>query len=193
MAQSGTKEDFEALAKEVRYLRDRLEIQDCIHRYCRGLDRLDRELALSAYHADGSDDRGGPFVGSPQEFVDWVFPDLKNAKGTSHNISNISCEIVGDVAHAESYITFHVWSADDKNVIVGGARYVDRLERRSGRWAIAHREAIMDYMMRLEQAPMRGGGTMPEGKRDKTDRSYLRPLGLSEDAKRRRDERKRAG
>ncbi|MFZ1992110.1 MAG: nuclear transport factor 2 family protein [Alphaproteobacteria bacterium] len=191
MTATGTERDYEALAKEVRYLRDRLEIQDCIHRYCRGLDRLDRDIALSAYHADGSDDRGGPFVGSPREFIDWVFPDLQNAKGTSHNISNITCDITGDMAHAESYITFHVWSADDKNVIIGGARYVDRLERRDGRWAIAHREALMDYMVRLEAAPMRGGN-MPTGMRNKSDRSYVRPLGLSEDAKQRLAKRKAA-
>ena len=190
MTMASTDKDYEALAKEVRHLRDRLEIQDCIHRYCRGLDRLDRDIALSAYHADGSDDRGGAFVGSPAEFLDWVFPDLRNAKGTSHNISNISCEISGDVAHAESYITFHVWSADDKNVIIGGARYVDRLERRDGRWAIAHREALMDYMVRLEASPMRSGGLLT-GTRDKTDRSYVRPLGLSDDAKRRRASRQR--
>lgn len=171
-----------ALTKEVRYLRDRLDIADCIHRYCRGLDRLDPQIALSAYHPDAWDDRGA-FVGSPQEFIDWVFPHLKTAAGTSHNISNVSCEIDGDVAHAESYITFHVWALDAKSVIVGGARYIDRLERKNGRWGISHREALMDYLLRHEAAPLQPGSMV--GRRDRTDRSYDRPLGLSADAKKR--------
>jgi SnoaL-like domain len=177
-----TDADYQALAREVRYLRDRLDIQDCIHRYCRGLDRLDREIALTAYHDDATDDRG-PFVGSPREFLDWVFPDLSRAHGTSHNISNISCEIDGDVAHAESYITFHVWGIDGGNVIVGGARYIDRLERRNGKWAIAHREALMDYSYMVLGQPARGPTLT--GARNKTDRSYLRPLGPSADARKR--------
>jgi len=189
MADKGTQADYEALAREVRYLRDRLDIQDCIHRYSRGLDRLDREIALSAYHANASDDRGAPFVGSPAEFIDWVFPDLKRAAGTSHNISNVSCEIDGDVAHAESYITFHVWGINEKNVIVGGARYIDRLERRGGKWAIAHRETLMDYTYMVEGSPMRG--PMPSGARDTSDRSYARPLALSGEAQKRLAEKKR--
>jgi SnoaL-like domain len=183
---SATQNDYAALAKEVRYLRDRLDIQDCIHRYSRGLDRLDERIALSAYHEDAFDDRGA-FVGSPKEFLDWVFPHLKTAAGTSHNISNILCEIDGDVAHAESYITFHVWAQDGKSVIVGGARYVDRLERRAGRWAISHREALMDYLVRLDASPLQAG-TM-SGSRDRNDRSYARPLGLTADAKKRLKEK----
>ncbi len=34
----------------IREFLDRQEILDCIHRYCRGVDRLDAELLASAYH-----------------------------------------------------------------------------------------------------------------------------------------------
>ena len=40
--------DLAALAADVRYLKDRAEILDCMNRYTRGADRLDRELMLSA-------------------------------------------------------------------------------------------------------------------------------------------------
>ena len=39
----------------VRELKDRQEIYDCIMRYCRGIDRLDRDMLLSAYHPDAVD------------------------------------------------------------------------------------------------------------------------------------------
>src|SRR5882724_2908499 len=42
----------------LRQLLDRQAILDCLHRYTRGVDRLDRQLLLSAYHADAIDDHG---------------------------------------------------------------------------------------------------------------------------------------
>jgi SnoaL-like domain len=178
--------NMEQLAREVRYLRDRLDIVDCINRYCRGVDRLDVELVNSAYHADAMDDRGA-FVGHPSEYIEWLLPILKDAAGTSHNVSNISCEIQGDIAHAESYVITCVWSKDGKSVVMGGARYIDRLERRQGVWALAHREAPMDFTFRAPTQQLPPGAL--GGTRSPDDRSYTRPLGLSPDAKRRWEEK----
>jgi len=182
-------QDLEALAKEVRYLRDRFDIIDAIHRYSRGIDRLDAALMESAYHPDAIDDRG-PFTGSPPEFTAWVFPHVGGAGGTAHNISNITCEVAGDEAHTETYVTFAVWSADGKKVSVGGGRYLDRLERRDGRWAIIRRETIMDYVFEAPANPL-----PPEilrGVRDRSDRSYLRPLDLTTEARARWEARQDA-
>jgi hypothetical protein len=187
MAQTDT--DYQALAKEVRYLRDRTDIADCIYRYCRGVDRLDVEMIKSAYHPDAIDDRGA-FVGSPEEYVAWLLPILQPAAGTSHNVSNISCEIDGDSAHTDSYVVTCVWSKDGKSVLMGGARYLDRFERRNGKWAIIHRESIMDFTYRVPTIELPPGALL--GSRDRNDRSYLRPLGMSPDARRRFQEKKSA-
>ena len=177
--------DLDTLAREVRYVRDRLDIQDCINRYCRGVDRFDVELIKSAYHADALDDRGA-FVGHPKEYIEWLLPILEGAGGTSHNVSNISCEIDGDTAHTDSYVITFVWKRDGTSVLVGGARYIDRLERREGIWAIAHREAVMDFTFNTNTVPLPPGALV--GSRAPNDRSYLRPLGLSPDAQRRWNE-----
>ena len=34
-------------------LLDRQDILDCVHRYCRAVDRFDREMLLSVYHPPG--------------------------------------------------------------------------------------------------------------------------------------------
>lgn len=187
MTQSDGPLNIEELARELRYVRDRLDIVDCINRYCRGVDRLDVELLKTAYHPDAMDDRGA-FVGHPSEYIAWLLPILKDAAGTSHNVSNISCEIQGDTAHAESYVITCVWSKDGKSVVMGGARYIDRLERRQGVWALAHREAPMDFTFRAltQQLPSGALG----GVRSRDDRSYMRPLGLSPDATRRWEEKR---
>jgi hypothetical protein len=186
MTQSDGPVSIENLARELRYVRDRLDITDCINRYCRGVDRLDVELLKSAYHADAMDDRGA-FVGHPSEYIQWLLPILKDAAGTSHNVSNISCEIQGDTAHAESYVITCVWSKDGKSVVMGGARYIDRLERRHGVWALAHREAPMDFTFRTQTQQLPPGAL--RGVRACDDRSYTRPLDLSPDAKRRWEEK----
>ena len=174
--------DLEALAKDVRYLKDRADISDAIHRYTRGVDRLDFELAKTAYHPDAVDDRGA-FTGSPEAFMTWLKPHLSGAGGTSHNISNVTIELDGDQAHAESYVIYHVWMPDGASVVIGGARYIDRLERRKGVWAIMHREALMDFIFRGPTTPLQPNSMI--GARDRSDRSYLRPLEPTPDAKQR--------
>src|SRR4051794_15140502 len=91
----------------VRELKDRQDIYDCVMRYCRGVDRFDRDLLASAYHSDAIDDHG-EFVGPVQQFIDWAFAwHTKYQQRTQHSITNHICELDGDVAHAESYWTYH--------------------------------------------------------------------------------------
>ena len=182
MTQTNPLPDLAQLAADVRYVRDRFDIIDCINRYCRGVDRFDVEMIASAYHADAKDDRGA-FVGHPKEYIAWLLPILQGAAGTSHNVSNITCEIDGDTAHTDSYVITFVWNKDGTAVLLGGARYIDRLERRDGVWAIAHREAVMDFTFKTDTMPLPPGALT--GVRGPEDRSYLRPLDLSPDAKRR--------
>jgi hypothetical protein len=184
--------DEKDLAGQVRRLTDRAEIEDCIQRYCRGADRLDRELLLSAYHPGATDDRGEAFTGSPAQFVDWLFPQLKSLDGTSHVVCNTLSEVEGDVAHADSAVIFAVWrhakDGQEGFASMGTARYVDRLERRDGVWGIVHRECLMDMTFRAQIGPPLSGALL--GRRDPQDRAYARPLEPTPDARRRLDARR---
>ena len=173
----------DALSREIRRLNDRAEIEDCIQRYCRGADRLDRELLLSAYHPGATDDRGDIFTGSPAEFVDWLFALVHELDGTAHVVCSTRSDIAGDVAHAESYVLAHTWrharDGQEGFSTMGTARYIDRLERRGGVWGIVHRECLMDAVFRASL----GERPLAElfGRRDREDRAYARPLEPSPD------------
>ncbi len=171
-------EDLGALAREIRSLRDRADIEDCIQRYCRGADRLDAELLCSAYHPDATDDRGGAFTGSAAQFTEWLFPFLRTLDGTSHTVCNTLSDIEGDTAHAESYVIFTVWrharDGEEGFASMGTARYLDRLERRAGVWGIVHRECMIDVTFRTPIGEAMAG--IINGARDRTDRRYARPL-----------------
>ena len=47
--------DIDEGLRVIAELRNRQEIHDCVQRFCRGIDRNDKELALSAYHPDAVD------------------------------------------------------------------------------------------------------------------------------------------
>ena len=182
------------IAGMVGELWDRHAIHDCIARYCRGVDRFDREIIRSAFHPDGLDEHG-KFVGDPEEFADWALDQHGRAHlGHQHLILNHLCDIEGDTAHAETYFMFIAMNRAGKTVTMGGGRYIDRLERRAGRWAIAARVCLRDWAMmderpdmddlssftsmrvllsQAERAFMNGGRA---ARRDRSDPSYDRPL-----------------
>jgi hypothetical protein len=186
------------LQSMVQELWDRDAIRDCVARYCRGVDRFDKAMILSAFHPDALDEHG-KFVGNPQEFVDWAL-DQHGRSHLSHQhcMLNHRCEIDGDTAHAETYFMFVSMNRQGKPLTMGGGRYVDRMERRDGRWAIAARVCLRDWAM-LDEAPDMSDlssftstrSALPEAMRafmnggmgatrDRNDPSYLRPLRVDE-------------
>lgn len=179
----------------LRILLDRQAIHDCIMTYSRGVDRLDRDLLMSVYHDDAIDDHG-VFIGGPDEMVGWAFANHRRSQFThQHCQFNHTCDLAGDVAHTETYYMF-VGMNDTigEPYVIGGGRYVDRFERREGRWAIAARKCIRDWAPMKEhltsarqidltvgRAWLRPGEvelleTCSQSARDRSDPSYERPL-----------------
>lgn len=180
------------MAADVRYLKDRTQIIDALNRYTRGLDRLDRELALSAFHPDATDDRDAPNdardqaargmpLFSREARIDWLMELLRSFKYTGHYITNFTIDIQGDEAHAETYVITTVLETDAADWVVwGGARYLDRLVRFENRWAIMHREVPMDFQCIVGTRKL--APELTWSLRDRDDRSYVRPLSLKAEA-----------
>jgi hypothetical protein len=155
---------------------DRQEILDCINSYARGLDRLDADLIRAAFHTDAIDNHG-PFVGGREEFVKFAIDIESSFFWTHHGVTTHNCEVTGDVAHAESYVHFFVQTADRSTVAAGGGRYLDKLERREGRWALSLRKVFMDWSIQVPYSSWLGPDWEElRGRRDKQDDSYQRPL-----------------
>lgn len=171
-----SEERFDSLMHEVRYLRDRQEIIDCINLYGRGLDRLDATLIRDSYHPDAVDHHG-PFLGGIEAFVPFAIECESSFVATHHGITSHNCDIDGDVAHAESYVYFFVVQPGGAMLGSGFGRYIDRLERRDGRWAIVVRRLIMDCSFEVPRSAWLGDGWEdPCARRDEGDLSYQRPL-----------------
>jgi hypothetical protein len=173
--------------RSVEYLLDRQEIYDCICRYTRGVDRHDPEIIVSAYHPDGFDEHGA-VRNDMSHFADWANTLHDSEFGLhTHNITTHTCDIDGDEAHAESYVLFGLPRLGEDQIWLGGGRYIDRFERRDGRWGIMLRRTIVDWMLAGDASPLKTEHMMrqgyPSGAQDRTDISYQRPLrsGLGQD------------
>ena len=164
----------------LRDQKDRAEILAALHRYTRGVDRHDRELMLSAYWPDAFDEHGVA-EDYAAGFVDWAIGwHGEHQTKHHHAISNHTVEIDGDVAHGETYYAFWAENRQGPPSLCFG-RYIDRFERRDGRWAIAHRVCLNEkigYFVEAELSPEWAQAAVSTGpaSRDKRDLSYVRPL-----------------
>jgi hypothetical protein len=164
----------------LREAKDRQEINDCLLRYTRGVDRHDEELMRSAYHTDAVDEHGVA-TGGPDEFCAWAIGyHAENQRQHHHVITNTLLDLDGDAAHGETYYMF--WA--DNRVgppTLSFGRYVDRFERRDGVWGIVRRVCLNEQTTLLGDIEMPAefvalmNSTGP-ATRDRDDISYDRPL-----------------
>jgi hypothetical protein len=136
----------ELLARQDR-IDAREAIRDCLNRYCRGIDRADREVLRSAYWQDAIDDHV-LYTGNAYDFVDWCVPLLAEVEFSQHMLGNITIELDSDTANVETY--YHAYERRRRpdgrpyEMFVGG-RYLDRFSRRGGEWRILHRTCMWDW------------------------------------------------
>ena len=159
---------------------------DTLMRYTRGIDRCDLELVRSAYHADAYDDHGG-YQGSVDGFLAWVEPTVMAMFScTMHKLGNVSIEIDGNRALAETYAVVHHVAArtptpagstrsvsasggDGASDLVMGVRYLDRLEDRGDGWKIAHRQMSFEWERQVEIGSQQEYPGFLRGQRDGSD------------------------
>ena len=154
--------------RALRQLLDKMELHELVMRLSRGVDRCDRELIVSCYHPDAHDDHG-PYQGDPEGFADWVITAVRG-NWVQHTCYNELFDIDGDVAYGEIYVSQKM-RGPDGSLIPGYGRYIDKYERRAGRWRIARRQVITEYV-----APELGLdiADFVAGSQDRSDPSYAR-------------------
>jgi hypothetical protein len=145
-----------------------MEIRQALVRYCRGVDRGDAALIKSAFHPDAFD-RHGASRRLGHELADSLAYREGGIRMAGHHITNVYIELHGpDVARVESYVLAFVPSqsdgAEQEDLRVVGARYLDRFERRDGEWRVADRLVVVDWSRHdvpgdvwMSAAPEHGG------------------------------------
>ena len=181
-----TDDRLAAIERKLQYLTDRQEILDCIVRTSRGNDRFDVERISGSYHPNGLHELGWKRI-SGADYADHAnHAHAAIAEVNLHNVTMHSCEIDGDVAHAESYVIGLFLNKDGASSNMFAGRYADRLEKRDGVWRIAVRRSTVEVVMSgdasiLDSDAFADRGYL-KGMRDRRDVSYQRPLTLEETA-----------
>ena len=164
----------------IRDLADRDAIRTLVYTYCRAVDRIDVPLGHSIWHDDGIADYGASYYQGPgKQVIDTICAHHAHLDSHSHQVTNILITLDGDRAGSESYVTGtmrRLTEGKTQHMEVHG-RYLDRWERRDGRWGLVHRTVVMDHTRVGEVTPMPAHGATPT--HDRTDPSYavleLRP------------------
>lgn len=117
-------------------------------RYCRGVDRLDRELISSVFHPGAVEHHVPWFDGPAEEYADLVLKEgvTRWAGVFCHMVANELITVEGQRASSEWYLlqinrTQTEGSTADYLLC---ARYLETLERRDGRWGITERWLVRD-------------------------------------------------
>jgi hypothetical protein len=128
---------------------DRLAIQDVLNLHSRGLDRLDTAAIQRAYWPDAEVDYGS-FKGSAHLFAELVVGALGGTyELTRHSLSNTLVQFSGNTARSESCVhAGHLLAGAAEEMLFYG-RYLDKLEKREGRWKMLHRQVVIDWSKRL--------------------------------------------
>ncbi len=145
----------------------RIAVEDCLHAYCRGIDRLHGPSIIAAFHP------GAMLIGYRAEpmtieaFVEHALVSLqKKFVSTHHAVSNTIITRAGDSALVETYVhATHVEKhADGQNLHTFVGRYIDRFESRDAAWKIAQRILRNDWSMVVPMGEPMSGNYIPSGR-----------------------------
>jgi hypothetical protein len=130
----------------------RAEIEDALLRYYRGCDRKDAALMRASFFDDAAVDYGAFYKGDLDGFI--AAAESPAALGgydrTMHFVGNMLIEVDGETADTETYVIGHHTTKPGHEwagaMVLVYMRYLDRFERRDGRWTIAERTVAYEWL-----------------------------------------------
>jgi hypothetical protein len=160
---------------------DHYEITRVLAEYCHGCDRVDVEHMASIYWEDSWDDHGHLKATGPDFARQMSAQIVRDTDTLTHLLGQTLVNVEGDEAGAETYFIAVARAArEDGTQLCNqlGGRFVDRLERREGKWKVKHRIVVRDWGVTI---PMASDWTehagLFDGQRSAADPSYA-ALGL---------------
>jgi len=151
----------------------RAAITDALFRYCRGVDRMDRAVALSLWHPGGRADYTPWYDGDAEGLMDYLWEAHATLAAHAHQVHNVLIELHGDRAASEAYYTavlrLETPSGRLIDRVVRG-RYLDTWSWRDGAWGVEERRVVHDIESVTDART--SGKTDGGSRRDTADPSY---------------------
>lgn len=158
-------------------------IEQVLYRYCRSMDRMDKQLTLSCFMPDADMSYGILYRGNPVGFVEWLWPVHAAMVNHSHMIGNVLVESVDGTLVSEAYVQVTLRSSDESGQfdVVSKGRYLDSWNVKDGEYRIEQRMYVSDLSTIVPVAERSLGAVLhpnalqnkqPAGSRDERDPSY---------------------
>ena len=170
--------------RRLQQLLDKQDIYELMCRYCRGVDRMDKELTLSCFWPGAIDvhvGKNGVYHGTVEEFLDAEWQSWKVFTASQHHLCNHLCEVEGDQALAETYQFSLYWKAPGDDPALNWCnsnRYIDRFKRRNSEWRIIRRELYRNFSFAIQPVgfptPESGWPMLPQDRNDPAYRTLSR-------------------
>lgn len=148
------------LEARLEELQSRQEIEALLGHYSRAIDWLDRELLERVFFDDAEVDYGF-FKGTGKEFKPFLF-DLERSFGRRlHVASQIEIAMNGRNAAEVESRSLTIGAPDETpgesaTLAMFHGLYLDRVERRDGRWGIARRSYVLLGGVNIPEMPLAG-------------------------------------
>lgn len=169
-----------------REMLDKDEILQVMLRYARGVDRGDMDLIRDCYHPDAYDDHV-EYKGDVDGLISWLSERFASVDNSTHFIGNCLVEFADpDTALVETYYNSRRirasseadWQRDgtqphEQVCRQSWGRYIDRFERRDGRWRVAHRVVVLESRFTMTVRDSERDAASTWGTRDQTDPLYV--------------------
>ncbi|WP_412516797.1 nuclear transport factor 2 family protein [Actinomadura madurae] len=157
-------------------LEARTRIHDTLLRFCRGIDRKDWRLLLSAFHEDAVDDHGWVAGNPRRDLVPGLQARHETVEHSAHVLTNVAYTFLSSTdARVESYVTVaqreRPGSAGQVRRTQALVRYVDLFQRRDdGAWLIADRTLVYgDMIVAADGSPFDPPAAFTVQRRDGND------------------------
>ncbi len=166
------------MERELARLLNKRAIEEAFLDYTRGVDRLDIDLIRDCFHPDAIDNHTRTVRGSIDNMLNWWLPLQPDREATQHFVTNQRIDLEGDTAHVETYFFCLIKLRGSDAATISGGRYVDRFEKRAGKWKIALRVVLSEWQTATDASIMKGlaDQVLNVGSRDLNDPAYQRPL-----------------
>lgn len=138
---------------DLQALSDKIEIQELIARYARGVDTLDWDTYRAVFTPDALIDYSlsGAAVGPRDEVADWLEAGLASMVWMQHFVTNFEIELAGDRATARVYFynPMHLPGMTEPSAC--GGFYLHDLVRTEGGWKS---EKLVEHPMWFTNPPV---------------------------------------
>ena len=128
-------------------LLDKVDIEEALLRYCRGMDKVDEDTVRSCFWPEAIDDHIGFYSGRVHDLLETMMGMRRRLSIATHALTNLLICVQGPNADSTAYVRGiyrYDFNGEDFEW-TAGAIYTNNYEKREGTWKISYHRADLQW------------------------------------------------